>query len=297
MKILITGSAGMLGTDLVEVLRPQFELVGIDRRDVPEAKIPMHGIDLVNAEATRACLLKERPALIFHTAAKTHVDSCESERQDALNLNVEVTRNLVRAGNEVGARLIFFSTDYVFDGTKKGEYTEDDATCPLNFYGETKCLAEKAIQTEARKFNIFRVSWLYGLHGRSFPRTILQKAKGVGLLKVVSDQIGRPTFTRDVAQAFLEMLTRQSSAFERAEHQIFNLANDGTCSWAEMASAVLKYAGFDQVKVECVDSTQYPLPAARPKNSVLSTAKIQQHLGIRLRPWQEAARDFVKELA
>ena len=227
----------------------------------------------------------------------TNVDGCEQDRDQAIRLNDQMTQTVAKVCKSAGAFLIFFSTDYVFDGTKKGEYREDDPIHPLNVYGESKARGEQQVREHAGAYAIFRVSWLYGVHGKSFPRTILEKAKQQSVFEVVNDQIGRPTFTKDLAAAFRDLLVNGSDSLKKMKGQIFHLANAGACSWAEFAAAILSHAGYDKVEVKPITSEQLTRPAKRPKNSVLNLSKAERVLGLKLRPWQEAMVEFINEFA
>lgn len=295
MKILVTGAGGMLGSDLVKVLRSRFDLIGVGRRDAPPLTLPYWKVDLTQRESISKLCAAEKPRLIFHTAAMTQVDQCELDRKAALRDNLEVTQNILAASNASGSTFIFFSTDYVFDGKKKGEYTEEDTVSPLNVYGESKLLAEKYIQQNAKQFVIFRVSWLYGLRGRSFPRTLLERAQTEKKFKIVCDQIGRPTYTVDLAKFFLDVLDHDEKAFERHGNQIFHLANEGSASWAEFGSFILREQYGNRVTVDFVSSQEVKRPAHRPQNSILSLRKVRETFGLKLHPWQEAAKNFLQE--
>jgi dTDP-4-dehydrorhamnose reductase len=296
MKILVTGASGMLGSDLSLRLRGKYEVVGIGRRPAEHLAIPYYPQDLSSLEGTCRIFEKERPDLVFHAAAMTDVDGCEKDRERALKENLGVTKNVVDACNRIRAFLIFFSTDYLFDGTKPGEYDEQDLPHPLNYYGETKFLAEKYIREESFQFVIFRTSWLFGFYGRSFPRTILEKASKVQNFRVVSDQIGRPTYTQDVADAFVKLLSQNERVFHPVNRESFHLANEGTTSWADFAKAVLEMAHYEKAVVEPIHSTELDRPACRPLNSVLSLKKTESLLGIRLRHWREAVKEFIHQL-
>jgi dTDP-4-dehydrorhamnose reductase len=295
MKILITGAGGMLGSDLARFFQGKFPTIGVGRRAASHLSIPYFQQDLSNAEALEALTAKEKPDLIFHAAAMTNVDGCEREPERAWRDNVDVTKNVIQVSNRVGALLVFFSTDYVFDGSKKGEYEEKDIPRPLNIYGETKYQAEQVVRGQAKQFVIFRLSWLYGLHGRSFPRAILEKAQQTDRLEVVSDQIGRPTYTADVAQALFQLISRNKNILATVSGEIFHLANEGITSWASFAEEILHLAKKNQVKVEPITSQQLKRDARRPLNSVLNLAKSHELLGLRLRSWKEAIADFVRE--
>ena len=297
MKVFITGAGGMLGSDLAAALHDSFQVSGAGRRSAPHLNIPYHQCDLLKTGAVQEIFKKEEPEVVFHCAAMTQVDGCEKDRAQALALNLEMTEKVIEACNAVGAFLIFFSTDYVFDGKKHGEYRENDPVQPLNVYGETKALAENAIREKAKQYAIFRVSWLYGIHGPSFPRTILERAQQQKEFNIVSDQIGRPTFTRNLAETFCQMLMQQKPILNRIDHQIFHLANAGQTSWADFARFLLKHAGLESVMVYSISSDQLDRPAKRPANSVLSLEKAESSLHLALKPWPEAALEFIREFA
>lgn len=292
MKILITGAGGMLGSDLAYVFR-EFPVVGIGRRLTPYAREPYRIQNLCDAKGVIEVVKAEKPDIIFHAAAMTNVDGCERDPKQAWRDNVEATKNVVEAANQVKAQLIFFSTDYVFNGVKKGAYSEEDEPHPLSEYGKTKLAAENYIRQKAEKFVIFRISWLYGLHGNSFPRTILERVKQTKEFEIVNDQIGSPTYTHDVAKAFLKLFQGESDILLKHNQQIFNLANEGTVNWADFADFILNRAGYTSFSIKRITSNQLKRDAKRPLNSVLSTQKATEQLGIRLRPWQEAITDFV----
>lgn len=297
MKILITGAAGMLGSDLADRLGRRFEAVGTGRSRKSHTLIPFHPCDLAVSETVEDLFRRLRPDLVFHAAAMTHVDACERQKADAVRNNVLATQHVVEASNRAGAFLIFFSTDYVFDGEKKGPYAESDAPFPLNVYGETKLAAERYVTARANRYWVMRLSWLFGLRGPSFVRTILRTSNAQNSLRVVADQIGRPTYTRDVADALAEILERHPEAFHLHRQDCFHLANEGMVSWADLAAFVLKTAGRGNVTVEPVRSSELDRPARRPRNSVLCLDKIRQAFGTQLRHWSEAVPEFMEELA
>jgi dTDP-4-dehydrorhamnose reductase len=295
MKILITGAGGMLGTDLVHALKGPFAIIGIGRSPAPHLETGYRQCDLSLPGNALQVFKEEKPQIVFHSAAMTNVDGCELDPTQAILLNEQMTQYVVEAANAVDAFVIYFSTDYVFDGKKPSEYLENDPVQPLNVYGKTKLLGENVVKKTAKKFAIFRVSWLYGLRGKSFPRTILEKAKQQDVFEVVNDQMGRPTFTQDLAGAFRDLFTRDPEALEKMNGQIFNLGNGGFCSWAQFALFVLRQAGYEKAVVKPISSDQLTRPAMRPKNSVLSLEKSMELLGVRLRPWEQAGAEFVKE--
>lgn len=296
LKVLITGAGGMLGTDLTNVLRHDFEIIGIDRRPVTHLTVPYDICDLTQARKTRDAILSHKPDVVIHSAAMTDVDYCESHKDEALENNVVATKNVVAAANEVGAPLIFYSTDYVFDGKKSGEYAESDNTGPLSFYGKTKLLGEEAILAGAQRAIIFRITWLFGIWGRCFPKGILRQAAESKEINVVNDQIGRPTWSWDVAQAMLRVLKRGNDALFKPGTEIYHLGNSGTVHWADYARFILKNSGLQDIKINDIPSAKLERPAPRPANSVLALKKASEMLDLKMRSWEEATLEFLPKL-
>lgn len=296
MKILITGAGGMLGTDLGSVLSRDFEVVGLERRPVTHLTVPYDICDLTQARKIRDAILSHKPEVIIHTAAMTDVDYCEEHHDEAMENNVAATEHVVDAANEIDAAVIFYSTDYVFDGKKKGEYLEADLPGPLSFYGKTKHLGEEYILRTAKRALIFRITWLFGIWGRCFPKAILRQAAEVKKMNVVDDQIGRPTWTWDVAQAMRDLLLNHREALLKPGAEIFHLGNAGTVHWADYARFILKASGLGAVKIKDIPSAHLTRPAPRPENSVLSLEKSEKVLGLKLRSWEEATLEFLPKL-
>jgi dTDP-4-dehydrorhamnose reductase len=294
MKILITGAGGMLGTDLVRHLRGKHLLVGTGRRPAPHLEIPLHLGDLARTRIAFELIKREKPELVIHAAAMTDVDRCESERQEAILGNVEATKNVCEACNLQGAFLIFYSTDFVFDGMKKGPYVEEDTPSPVSVYGETKLLAERYLQMKGKRFLILRSSWLFGKQGNNFPRKILRQAEEGKPLQVISDQIGSPTYTGDLAEATAKLVDVLSRTKE-AGNQIYHLTNEGAVSRYDWARSILEKKHFPVSLLTPVTSDVSPRPAARPKNSVLSNEKIKNRFSIELRSWEEALDAYFQE--
>lgn len=295
-KILITGAGGMLGTDLTNVLKTDFEVVGLDRRPVTHLTVPYDICDLTQARKTRDAILSHRPNVIIHAAAMTDVDYCESHQDEAMDSNVGATGNVVSAANEIDAPVIYYSTDYVFDGKKKGEYDESDTPNPLSFYGKTKRLGEEALLNGAKRAIIFRITWLFGIWGRCFPKAILRQAAETQNMSVVNDQIGRPTWSWDVAHAMLQLLKNSKERVFSPGVDIFHLGNAGTVHWADYARFILKNSGLSSVKIKDIPTSQLERPAPRPANSVLALGKAETVLGLKLRPWEEATLEFLPKL-
>ena len=283
----------MLGTDLSAVLNPYFEVGGLEKRPVEHLSVSYDICDLTQSRKTRDAILSRRPNVVIHAAALTDVDYCEDHHDEAEDHNVGATKNVVEACNELDIPVIFFSTDYVFDGSKKGAYQETDTPCPVNFYGQTKLQAETHILQHAKRAIIFRITWLYGIWGRSFPKAILRQAAEVKKMTVVNDQVGRPTYSWDVAQALLTLLRDKKDHVYALKREIYHLGNEGTVNWADFARFILKTANLESIKVEDIPSTQLKRPAPRPLNSVLALDKVREILGLKLRTWNDAVTEFL----
>lgn len=294
MNVLVTGASGMLGTDLCPELAKNYQVFTTGRGP---SNLPHYTqADLSKPADVAALFDKVRPEVIFHTAAMTDVDACESQHEEALKANVGTVKNLVAAANKTKALLLHFSTDYVFPGNKPGELGENDPRGPVSFYGETKRLAEEYIEQNSSNYVIFRVAWLYAVHGKkSFPRVILDRVKTQKEFKVVYDQSGRPTYTKDLAAELRGLLDRGVLKIEKNRNTIYHLANAGSATRAEFAEAILRGAGHPEVTVIKVRHDEFKAPARRPLNSVLSLEKAKQQLGVELRPWQEAILEFIEE--
>jgi dTDP-4-dehydrorhamnose reductase len=298
MKILITGAGGMLGSDLVARLRPSHSLTGVGRHPAPHLEIPFHGIDLTQRRETTDLIEREKPEIVLHAAAMTDVDGCEAHRHEAVLSNFEATRHVVEASNHVGALVIFFSTDFVFNGKKAEPYLESDVPEPINVYGETKLLAERYLLLRGNRFLILRSSWLFGKHGNNFPKKVLKQAEEGKTLSVVSDQLGNPTYTVDLAKGteeIIQILTQSTPSKSRRINQIYHIANEGVASRFEIACFVLKKKGHSVDRVKPIRSESLHYPVARPRYSALSTEKLRKTFEIRLRSWEEALEAYLGE--
>ncbi len=290
----MTGAWGVLGSDLASVLSKNHSVVGVGRRPATHLEIPFFVENLAMAKATRALVEKEKPDIILHCAAMTEVELSESHRRQAVEENFETTRNVTESAKRLDCLVIFFSTDFVFDGTKREPYVETDEPHPLSVYGKTKWLAERYLRLRGKRFLILRTAWLYGKQGDNFPKKVLRQAEIGKPLRVVSDQIGSPTFTRDLAGAVGEIVTSLAGKRER-ENQIYHLTNEGSVSRSEFARAVLKRRNLSLDLVIPIRTEEANFQAARPGNSVLSCEKVKESFGIRLRPWEEALDAYFKE--
>ncbi len=294
MKIFLTGAGGMLGTDLAAAFQNE-TILGVGLNAPARLSIPFEIMDLSDRARTLTTVQSFRPDVIVHTAAMTQVDLCETEKDQANRSNVEVTRYLVEAANAVGALLIYFSTDYVFNGKKESPYTEEDWPEPISYYGKTKLLGERAITDVCHRYYIFRISWLFGVYGRCFPQSILEAAARSSEIRVVDDQKGCPTYSKDLAVALKDFLMRQGTTKHSTENQIYHLTNTGITSWFEYAKLILKLSGKENIPVIPMSSKELNRPAPRPRNSVLSLDKSRNTLGLELRPWEDALNDYLKE--
>jgi dTDP-4-dehydrorhamnose reductase len=275
-RVLVTGARGMLGSDLCAVL-------GSGGCEVVAADIGE--FDITDGGAARAFAADCQPSFIINCAAYTAVDGAETERELAFRVNRDGARNIAQAAADVGAPLVQISTDYVFDGQKTAPYLEEDAPNPLSAYGASKLAGELAVRETLAEHYVVRTAWLYGIRGKSFPRTILNLRLEGRALRVVSDQFGCPTYTVHLAQVLAEMIARPL-------YGTYHAVNSGSCTWYELACAVLSAAGLG-AEMEAISASEFPRPAPRPANSVLDTGKLARTFGLRLPPWQEGVVEFV----
>ncbi|MBR4726623.1 MAG: dTDP-4-dehydrorhamnose reductase [Clostridia bacterium] len=279
MKVLVTGANGQLGTDVMAVLAQRgMEAVGTD----------VDTLDLTNAAAVRALLAAELPDAVIHCAAFTDVNAAEQARERCFAVNEGATRNVAAACNACGAKLLYTSTDYVF-GDNGTAFLETDAEKrPCNVYGASKLAGELAVQALCSRAFIVRISWVFGLHGKNFVKTMLRLSETHDTLRVVDDQIGSPTYTADLAPLLVDMVCSE-------RYGIYHATNEGVCSWAEFAAEIFRQAGRPTA-VEPVPSADYPSPAVRPLNSRLSKASLDAASFARLPDWRDALRRFLSDL-
>lgn len=279
MRVLITGSKGMLGRELMELLSPNHDIFGLD---LPE-------FDLTKEDTARKAISSFRPNIVIHTAAYTDVDKSESEPQKAYEVNVVATRNVATASSEVGAKVFYISTDYVFDGTKTSPYVETDLPAPLGVYAKTKYEGELALidACGGLGYVIIRSSWLFGPYGKNFVKTIIELAKKQDKLRVVNDQVGSPTYTLDLAQAIEKL-------FDFTVRGVFHISNSGECSWWRFTKEILKYVGLEHVEVEPIKTEELGRAAPRPKYSVLSSRKFERLTQHRMAPWPDALKRYLE---
>lgn len=273
-KYMITGIKGQLGTELSKLMDEKGrEYVGFDATD----------LDITDRDLVANKVSELKPEIIFHCAAYTAVDNAEDDGKDANWLvNVNGTKNVADAANEVGATLVYISTDYVFDGTNAGEYNVDDATNPQNEYGLAKLAGELAVKSASDNYYIIRTSWVFGEFGKNFVFTMQNLAETHDELTVVNDQTGRPTWTRTLAEFMLYLVQNDE------EHGVYHLSNDNSATWFDFATEILKDT---DTKVVPVDSSAFKQKAHRPEHSIMNLDKAKA-TGFNIPTWQEALALF-----
>jgi dTDP-4-dehydrorhamnose reductase len=277
MKIIVTGAAGMLGSDLILRLSAGHEAIGVTRRE----------FDIVDELNILKAVADIRPDWVIHCAAYTNVDGCEKDPDKAFSVNADGARNVAKACWGAKARMLYVSTDYVYDGQKKEPYVETDPVGPLNVYGQSKLKGEQEVLKVLPDALIVRTSWLFGKNGPNFVEAILSQVGKKDELSVVSDQVGNPTYTVDLADALTRLVEADASG-------IFHAANNGHCSWFEYAKEILKLHGAEGITVKPVTTAELGRPALRPAYSVLSKKKYEDVTGHRLRGWEEALKNYLK---
>lgn len=274
MRILVTGAGGLLGTEVArEVSVRGHVLVALDRG----------ALDVTDEDAVRGRVAAESPAWVVHCAAYTAVDRAEQEPEVALRVNRDGARHVARAAARAGARMAHISTDYVFDGRKRAPYRPDDEPAPLSVYGATKLAGERAVleaDLDGRRPLVARTGWMYGAGGRNFVDAILERAHRGEALRVVDDQVGRPSWARNVARGVIELIERDGEG-------IWHVADGGTATWLELAREAVRLAGLE-VRVDGVSSAEWGAPAHRPTWSVLDVTATEEALGRPMEPWREA---------
>lgn len=276
MKILITGSNGMLGHDLQKVLSDKHELILTTSKT----------LDITDKQHTIDFIREVKPDIIINSAAYTDVDGCEENQNIAYAVNGEGVRNLSLACKEVDCALVHISTDYVFDGTAREPIDEDGEIGPISVYGKSKLKGEEAILEILDKYFIVRTAWLYGINGKNFPKTMLELAKNHSQITVVYDEIGTPTYTPDLARAISDLI-------ETDYYGIYHLTNSGSCSWCEFSKYIFEVADVD-VEVIPVTASEFARPAPRPSYSVLDNKNWIKKGFKPLRNYKEAIREYIE---
>lgn len=293
-RILLTGIHGQVGQSLQQPLSRLGEVVALDR----------HQLDLSDPDAIRRVIRQVSPDLIVNPAAYTAVDRAEAEPEIAFSVNALAPSIMAEEASRLGAKLVHYSTDYVYDGRQQGAYLESDVTNPLSVYGKSKLAGEDAIRAIGLPHLIFRTSWVYGPYGKNFMKTMIRLATERDMLRVVADQYGAPTSSLTIAEATVEAISR----WQDGQSGIYHLSNGGSTSWHGFAQAILaEYAslqagrGWPVLKVKAdevvaITSADYPTPAARPANSCLDCGKLKQAFGVDVPDWRMALGEVMRAL-
>lgn len=284
MKVLVTGAKGLLGSDLMREL---------EKRGIDAVGVDVQEMDITDAAVCRKVITEARPDAIIHCAAYTAVDAAENNRELCRRINGGGTRNIAEVCRDLDIKMMYISTDYVFNGGGETPWRPDDEREPLNAYGQAKYEGELAIEELLTRYFIVRIAWVFGLNGKNFVTTMLRLGRENGAVSVVNDQIGSPTYTPDLARLLVDMI--QTEKFGR-----YHATNEGLCSWYEFAVEIFKQAGLDGVKVTPVSTEEYtamyPNQAKRPMNSRISKEKLSENGFERLPAWQDALSRYLKNI-
>ena len=287
MRVLVTGAAGMLGTDVCEALAGKHEVVATDVRgdcdwlDVGDCKM----LDITDLQQTLSVVGHAKPDLVVHCAAYTDVDGCERDPDKAYRANAYGAWTVAAACEQAGAAMLYVSTDFVFDGEKDGDYDEFDTPNPLSHYGRSKFAGETLVRDTCKRHYVFRTAWLYGERGKNFVSSMLNAAAGGKKLRVVADQIGSPTYTKDLARAIADQVGSPL-------YGTYHVTNKGHCSWYELAAKAISLAGIT-AELTPIAASDWPTPTIRPKRSVLKHLCLEMQGRDDFRPWEEALSEFV----
>ena len=275
-NILVTGSTGQLGSDVVkELLKRGYSTLSPNRSE----------LNLCSEDNIRNYILNSNCEAIVHCAAYTQVHKAEDEKDLCIKINATATKHIVKCAKILDIPMIYISTDYVFDGTKDGEYTENDETNPINIYGESKLAGEKYVQEILDKYYIVRTSWVFNINGKNFIETMLRLSKANNQLSIVNDQIGSPTYTKDLSRLLVDML-------ETSKYGLYHATNEGYCSWYEFADTIFKLANIN-IDIKAINSNEYASRAKRPLNSKLSKDKLIEYGFKPLPHWEDALKDYL----
>ena len=275
-NILVTGSTGQLGSDVVkELLKRGYSTLSPNRSE----------LNLCSEDNIRNYILNSNCEAIVHCAAYTQVDKAEDEKDLCIKINATATKHIAKCAKILDIPMIYISTDYVFDGTKDGKYTENDETNPINIYGESKLAGEKYVQEILDKYYIVRTSWVFNINGKNFIETMLRLSKANNQLSIVNDQIGSPTYTKDLSRLLVDML-------ETSKYGLYHATNEVYCSWYEFANTIFKLANIN-IDIKAINSNEYASRAKRPMNSKLSKDKLIEYGFKPLPHWEDALKDYL----
>lgn len=278
MKVLITGARGQLGRHLESVINNMgnYEVISLGHAE----------LDITDPALVHQQIVSSVPDVVIHTAANTNVDGCELDPEIAYRVNALGSRNIAAAAAKTGAKMVYISTDYVFDGKSRRPYTEFDPANPINVYGKSKLAGELYVSKLLNKYFIVRTSWLYGKYGTNFVKTMLRMAGEKTELTVVDDQVGTPTYAEDLAKFIIDLLPTEL-------YGIYHASNTGCCSWFQFARAIFEAAGLDDAKISPISTSRLKRPAPRPAYSVLDHFCIRLEGLPDLRPWEEALQEYL----
>ena len=277
MRILVTGVKGQLGHDVVnELAKRGHTPIGVDVEEK----------DITDASAVEKEMKKEPLDAVIHCAAYTAVDAAEDNREICMRVNAEGTRNIARVCRELDLKMVYISTDYVFDGEGERPWEPDDPRDPLNVYGESKYQGELAVEEYLEKYFTVRIAWVFGVNGKNFIKTMLRLAESQKEINVVNDQIGSPTYTYDLAVLLVDMV-------ETEKYGRYHATNEGLCTWYEFAKEIFRQAEVD-IRVNPVSSDEFPAKAKRPHNSRMDKRKLVRNGFRPLPPWQDALKRYLE---
>lgn len=279
MKVLVTGVKGQLGYDVMaELAKRNIEAIGVD----------IDEMDITDKISVEKVIGEAAPDVVVHCAAYTAVDAAEDNEALCRRVNADGTRNIAEVCKKLDCKMVYISTDYVFDGQGTRPWEPDDERHPLNVYGQTKYEGELAVQENLSKYFIVRIAWVFGKNGKNFVKTMLKLAETHDKLTVVNDQFGSPTYTYDLARLLVDMI-------QTDKYGIYHATNEGICTWYEFACEIFKQAGV-KIKVTPVPASEYPAKAKRPENSRLDKSKLTENGFERLPSWQDALGRYLKEI-
>jgi len=291
MKILITGSKGQLGNELQRIIQNGYSEIGQVSENIKNSEVfplDIDELDITKLEDVKKVLNEIKPDVVINCAAATNVDGCESNQDLAFKINAIGPRNLSIVCEEIGAKLVQVSTDYVFSGKGDTPLTEYDMTAPYSVYGKTKLKGEEYVREFSSKYYIVRTAWLYGYVGKNFVYTMMRLGAEKEELTVVNDQRGNPTHANDLAHHILKLI-------ETEEYGIYHCTGKGECTWYDFATEIMKLSGRN-CKVTPVTSEQYKTPAKRPEYSSLDNIMLRCTIGDEMRDWKEALASFIENL-
>ena len=280
MRVFVTGVKGQLGYDVMNEL---------EKRGLTGIGVDIDEMDITDAAACRKVISEAKPDAVIHCAAYTAVDAAEDNVDLCRRVNADGTRNIAEVCHDLDIKMMYISTDYVFDGQGTRPWEPDDERHPLNVYGQTKYEGELAVEELVKKFFTVRIAWVFGVNGKNFIKTMLRLGKERGAVSVVDDQVGSPTYTYDLARLLVDMI--QTDKYGR-----YHATNEGLCSWYEFACEIFKKAGMDQVSVTPVTSEQFPAKAKRPSNSRMSKEKLTEAGFEDLPSWQDALERYLRTI-